>query len=285
MFSQKSFTAALLAICTSAQDFSPSTKEYPLFAAAIAGENPNLTWEAYEITTDSGYIKTLFHITGMTGYDEYYPHYQPLLIANGAGTNSMSYLYDESAFTIMTGVDLATIQGSWVAEYQAGTVPKSIDDMLRREYSDCYKALTPLLVDTEGNALDLTTLVDSEAFLANEECETARYTDMADILQILMKGGTYAELSDSIPVAFWNEGYDIWIQGNKGTVYQDGHTDPDISPADYWDFSYYDMGTEDIVAEIEYILAITGQESLSFIGYSMSTAAMLYAAGIQDEER
>ena len=223
MFSQKSFTAALLAICTSAQDFSPSTKEYPLFAAAIAGENPNLTWEAYEITTDSGYIKTLFHITGMTGYDEYYPHYQPLLIASGAGTTAMSYLYDDNAFTIMSGVDLATIQASWVAEYQAGTVPKSIDDMLRREYSDCYKALTPLLVDTEGNALDLTTLVDSEAFLANEECETARYTDMADILQILMEGGDYTDLSDSIPVAFWNEGYDIWIEGNKGTTYQDGH--------------------------------------------------------------
>ena len=38
------------------------------------------------------------------------------------------------------------------------------------------------------------------------------------------------------------------------------------------------------MAEVEYILGATGQESLSFIGYSMSTAAMLYTAGIQDEK-
>ena len=110
MFSQKSFVVALLCIGAYAQDeaatYEPSTKDYPEFAASISGDNPKLTWEAHEVTTSTGYIKTLFHITGMEGWDEYYPHQQPLLIANGAGTNAMSYFYDEEAFSLMTGITI-----------------------------------------------------------------------------------------------------------------------------------------------------------------------------------
>ena len=98
-----------------------------------------------------------------------------------------------------------------------------------------------------------------------------------------MEGGNYTEMSLSVPQRFFDEGYDIWIEGNRGTIWQRDHTDADITAEEYWDFSFYDMATQDIMAEVEYILGATGEESLSFVGYSMSTAQMIYAVGMQEE--
>ena len=126
----------------------------------MSGENPKITWEAHEVTTSTGYIKTLFHITGMTGYDEYYPHYQPVLIANGAATNAMSYLYDEYSFSIMTGVDYDTIKDALVAEYRAGNVPQSIHDRIKNDYPGVYKKLKQAIKDEFGDDIDLSTIDD-----------------------------------------------------------------------------------------------------------------------------
>ena len=293
MFTKQSFIVALISAGAYAQgddqmeviDYSPSTKDYPLFAAAIAEENPKLTWEAHEVTTSTGYVKTLFHITGMQGWDDYYPHHQPLLIANGAGTNTMSYLFEEGTPTVMLGVTLDALEASWIAEFQAGTVPKTVLEMIKKDYPKVLKSLKPKLVDpVSGAPIDLSTLVDSDEFLADEECQTGKYSDMANMYQVLMANGTYNDLSDSIPQRFFDEGYDIWIEGNRGTVYQDGHANPDISAKDYWDFSFYNMGAEDLMAEVEYILGATKNESLSLIAYSMSTAQLLYSVGTQDDD-
>lgn len=52
------------------------------------------------------------------------------------------------------------------------------------------------------------------------------------------------DLYKSIPIALHDEGYDIWLDGNRGTIYQRGHKYP-VSQEIYWDFSYSDMGVED----------------------------------------
>ena len=66
-------------------------------------------------------------------------------------------------------------------------------------------------------------------------------------------------------------GFDVWIDGNRGTLYQRDHINESIDEKEYWDFSFYEMGLYDIPAEIEYITDFTGQESLSYIGKSLST--------------
>ena len=73
--------------------------------------------------------------------------------------------------------------------------------------------------------------------------------------------------------AFWlaSEGYDVWLDGNRGTLYQRHHKNESITEEEYWDFSYTDMALVDQVAQINYITGFTGRESLSYVGKSMGT--------------
>jgi hypothetical protein len=44
------------------------------------------------------------------------------------------------------------------------------------------------------------------------------------------------EPSKGVPVALLDAGFDVWIDGNRGTMYQRGHEDRNISEEEYWDF-------------------------------------------------
>jgi pimeloyl-ACP methyl ester carboxylesterase len=37
----------------------------------------------------------------------------------------------------------------------------------------------------------------------------------------------------------------------------------------FWDFDFEDMGTKDVPAEIDYIIKLTGQDKIAYIGHSM----------------
>lgn len=90
----------------------------------------------------------------------------------------------------------------------------------------------------------------------------------------------------SLPIRLFDEGYDVWIDGNRGGLYQRGHSDEDITQEKYWDWGMNQQGIEDQGAQIEYIIGATGQESLNYVGYSMGTMQLYYALGMaaEDEE-
>ena len=50
-------------------------------------------WEAFEVTTEDGYVDTLFHITGKRGYEWYEstrPEH-PVLVQHGAGMDATTW--------------------------------------------------------------------------------------------------------------------------------------------------------------------------------------------------
>eukprot|EP00349_Pseudokeronopsis_sp_Brazil_P004323 CAMPEP_0202959324 /NCGR_PEP_ID=MMETSP1396-20130829/3538_1 /ASSEMBLY_ACC=CAM_ASM_000872 /TAXON_ID= /ORGANISM="Pseudokeronopsis sp., Strain Brazil" /LENGTH=78 /DNA_ID=CAMNT_0049677831 /DNA_START=298 /DNA_END=534 /DNA_ORIENTATION=- len=49
--------------------------------------------------------------------------------------------------------------------------------------------------------------------------------------------------------------YDIWIGNSREASYAKGHKDFDHSDPRYWNFTFYEMATEDLPAFIDYILA------------------------------
>ena len=59
---------------------------YPEFAAFFAdgAEQEDYVWEAHEVVTADGYVKTLFHITGLKSTPEFKATKQPVLLVNGA---------------------------------------------------------------------------------------------------------------------------------------------------------------------------------------------------------
>ena len=50
------------------------------------------TWEAFEVTTEDGYILTTFHITGSTETGPFTPTYNPVLIQHGNLQDAASWL-------------------------------------------------------------------------------------------------------------------------------------------------------------------------------------------------
>ncbi|XP_069696403.1 lipase 1-like isoform X2 [Periplaneta americana] len=68
-----------------------------------------------------------------------------------------------------------------------------------------------------------------------------------------------------------DEGFDVWLANARGNTYSRKHISLDPSDAKFWEYSWHEMGTYDVPAEIDHILSTTGQEKLFYIGHSMGT--------------
>ena len=57
-----------------------------------------------------------------------------------------------------------------------------------------------------------------------------------------------------------DEGYDVWIGNNRGTIDFSSHEtlDPIKDAQKYWNFSYIEMGRYDLEAEVTFVKKITG---------------------------
>ncbi|CDW78774.1 ab-hydrolase associated lipase region family protein [Stylonychia lemnae] len=71
-------------------------------------------------------------------------------------------------------------------------------------------------------------------------------------------------------------GYDVWFGNSRGNKYSLG-THVDINQKDYWAFSFEQMGDLDLPAVIDYILQVTKQQKLAYMGHSQGTSQMYYA--------
>ena len=82
---------------------------------------------------------------------------------------------------------------------------------------------------------------------------------------------------DSLALALSEAGYDVWLTNSRGNIYGRRHTKLDVSEADFWDFSWWDMAKKDLPATINHILAITRSEKVHYIGHSQGSLIMLAA--------
>ena len=85
---------------------------------------------------------------------------------------------------------------------------------------------------------------------------------------------------DSLPFLLMEEGYDVWIGHNRGTIHSLGHLtkDSQAKNSDYWDFSIDDYALSDLPANLDTVKAKTGAKKLTYIGHSQGTTLffMLY---------
>lgn len=66
-------------------------------------------------------------------------------------------------------------------------------------------------------------------------------------------------------------GYDVWMGNARGTEMSREHAWLNASEPTYWDYSWQDIGQEDLPAFIDYVLAITNNDKLSYVGFSQGT--------------
>ncbi|XP_059058794.1 lipase 3-like [Achroia grisella] len=63
-------------------------------------------------------------------------------------------------------------------------------------------------------------------------------------------------------------GYDVWLGNARGNKHSRSHISLSPSCAEFWDFSWDEIGRYDLPAMIDYILNATKQDQLIYIGHS-----------------
>lgn len=77
-------------------------------------------------------------------------------------------------------------------------------------------------------------------------------------------------------------GFDVWLFNSRGNRYSRKHRD-NLSRKEYWNFTYEEMGTQDLPAAIDHILNVTSQEKLSYVGFSQGTTIFLVMCSMRPE--
>ena len=78
-------------------------------------------------------------------------------------------------------------------------------------------------------------------------------------------------------------GFDVWVDGNRGTPGNDENEDLDSTSAEYWAWDMREMALEDQTAQIDAVLAKSDYDKLAYVGYSLGTRQMLYLMGMAGE--
>ena len=84
---------------------------------------------------------------------------------------------------------------------------------------------------------------------------------------------TYQFYSGEMPLPYRLalEGNDVWIASNRGSLDYSSHSSLTRDDKDFYNYTWADMGSKDLPAFIDLILAETGSSQVKYIGYSRGT--------------
>nr|XP_022910208.1 lipase 3-like [Onthophagus taurus] len=77
----------------------------------------------------------------------------------------------------------------------------------------------------------------------------------------------------SMGLVLSDEGYDIWLANARGTSWSRRHRYLNPNYKQFWMFSFHEFGVYDLTAEINYIVNVTKQDKIFFIGHSQGGTA------------
>ena len=73
------------------------------------------------------------------------------------------------------------------------------------------------------------------------------------------------------------KGFDVWLGNNRGNKYARTHLSLNRDDERFWDFSFQEMGVQDVPAILRRILAETGAEKVTYVGHSQGNSQMFVA--------
>jgi len=155
-------------------------------------------------------------------------------------------------------------------------------------------------------AKDITDIVHAHGYLVHEHVVRTRDGYLLSIHHILKKGAsdfvnrpvvylhhgllTNSELfvlgdttSRCLPFRLIDEGYDVWLGNNRGNKYSQKHLKYSTKDDRFWDFSLDEFAIFDIPDTIDYILKITKQNELSYIGFSQGSSQAFAALSLNPD--
>ncbi|KAH9838089.1 uncharacterized protein C8Q71DRAFT_899293 [Rhodofomes roseus] len=78
-------------------------------------------------------------------------------------------------------------------------------------------------------------------------------------------------------------GFDVWLGNNRGNKYSKKSNHHNPNSTKFWNYSIDNFAWHDIPDSIEYILDVTKEPSLSYVGFSQGTAQALAALSIHPQ--
>ncbi|XP_058794543.1 uncharacterized protein LOC131666151 [Phymastichus coffea] len=78
-------------------------------------------------------------------------------------------------------------------------------------------------------------------------------------------------------------GYDVWMGNVRGNLHSREHKHMTTNQAEYWKFSWHELGTFDLRDMIDYILYKTGQKKIYYAGHSQGTTMFFVMASEHPE--
>ncbi|GJQ87640.1 hypothetical protein Trydic_g17465 [Trypoxylus dichotomus] len=71
-----------------------------------------------------------------------------------------------------------------------------------------------------------------------------------------------------------DEGYDVWMGNARGNTWSRKHIiyNPNRD-SEFWDFSWHEIGSIDLPTMIDYVVGVTGQQQVFYIGHSQGTTS------------
>lgn len=85
-------------------------------------------------------------------------------------------------------------------------------------------------------------------------------------------------LDQSLGFVLADEGYDVFMLNNRGNRWSSRHVELTKANPKFWEFSYDEMGAYDVPATIEFVLELTGHQSVAqYVGHSQGTTQMIAA--------
>lgn len=88
-----------------------------------------------------------------------------------------------------------------------------------------------------------------------------------------------------LPFLLVERGYDVWLGNNRGNKYSRKHITLSSRSAKFWDFSLDEYAIFDIPDTINYILDLTTQPKLTYIGFSQGSSQAFAAFSINPQIR
>lgn len=102
---------------------------------------------------------------------------------------------------------------------------------------------------------------------------------------VLMMHGLTASSADfvnmgpgrSLAYTLADEGYDVWLGNARGSQYSRQHVSLDVveDAAQFFNYSFHEIGYYDMAASIDYILNTSDVDALNFLGHSQGCTAFL----------
>lgn len=89
--------------------------------------------------------------------------------------------------------------------------------------------------------------------------------------------------ASSLGYVLADAGYDVWLGNSRGNTWSRKHKTLKPDEDEFWKFSYDELAMKDLPAAVDYILKVTGQEQIFYIGHSQGTTIAFIAFSTMPE--